>query len=313
MTDPKKPLKILLVDDQPEILDLLAEGFQDTPCTLFRAEDGARASYMAETDHFDAILTDLKMPKASGLEFIARVRATKLNATTKIFLITGYPDADAIKRVVALGVASVILKPFDAIAVAKQVLERIQPPPSKNVYDAKFINCCLDTAKTITEFYLGASSVIGKATLKDERSDNGYATGLISFAQNNKVIGSLSFSMDQTFIAHFAKSIFGDNSGPISDQMAGDMTGELSNQLVGKLKIFLAQEHYYITVGLPEVIVGQHHRFTHKVANPVLRIPISCADGRAFLEICLAAAIEKGAAPPPAEPDKAPGGDTMFF
>jgi CheY-like chemotaxis protein len=298
MTEHNPKKRVLVVDDEREILDMLIAGFEEKDIRVTAAENGSRAEIMSEGEKYDAIITDLKMPQLNGLDLIGRIRVGKLNRHTPIFIITGHADSNAIRRVAALGVASIINKPFSTEEVVAKVLDKIFVKPKLGIsYDATFINCCLQAARDIMEFYLGTAPTVGKPTVKVDTKTHGYASGIIAICHQNEIRGSLSLTVDKEFITNLAKSVFGEASVTLDGSMIGDVTGEMSNQLVGKLKIHLFKEGYHITIGLPEVVVGENHRVEHKAKNPVLCIPIQCANSNAAIEISLSGAIEKGPAP----------------
>jgi DNA-binding response OmpR family regulator len=298
MTNSAAAHKILIVDDEADIRILLAQAFESSGFKVTQSEDGARGLYMAESDKYSAILLDIKMPKINGAELVARIRSGRINKGTPIFVVTGTSEMEDIKKVVALGVASVLMKPFEATDIVAKVTEKLTAKaPAKVEFAPAFVKACAFSVGEIAQFYLGAAPKVGKPAIKATSQTNGYASGIISFCQNNKVVGSLSLTIDRPFIDALAKSIFAGSTVEMNQDMIGDMTGEMCNQLVGRLKINLAKEQYYITIGLPEVIVGENHSVIHKSKNPVLTIPLVAPSGQAAIEICLLEAIETGGAP----------------
>jgi DNA-binding NtrC family response regulator len=83
--------------------------------------------------HFDLIVTDKNLPGLSGLDLAAEAR--RLNPTSKIILMTGYPSLVTAQQALELGVMDYLLKPFDEI---REVREKIRsaiaaPIPSRFV------------------------------------------------------------------------------------------------------------------------------------------------------------------------------------
>lgn len=307
-------LKALVVDDEPEIRDVLAAALEKIGFAVTNAEDGSRATSMAENDHFDVIITDIKMPRTNGVEFVGRAKQSKLNKNTPIYIITGNPDTEILKRVAAFGVANIVVKPFSAVDLAQKVFDRVKPATKPQVsYDVGFINCCLTSVQQIMDFYLSSATTVQKPMIKSDAKSNGFASGIISIGQKQAIVGSLSFTVNKSFIKSFAKSIFGDQDIDLNNEMAGDMTGELCNQLVGKLKLNLAQNDFHITIGLPKVIVGENHILDHHLQGPTLAIPIKNDEGMSLVEICLIQNIEKGGKPADSGPDATSDTGPMFF
>jgi CheY-like chemotaxis protein len=84
--------RILVVDDSPSTLEvvqrnLAAEGYQ-----VFTSSGVAEAIEVLEGTQVDLVITDLKMPRASGLDLIRHVRENFKD--TEVMMITGYPSIE---------------------------------------------------------------------------------------------------------------------------------------------------------------------------------------------------------------------------
>ena len=77
-----------------------------------------------------------------------------------------------------------------------------------------------------------------------------------------------------TFMEQFASNLFQGMDVKFDNDFISDITGELCNQILGKVKINMAKLGIKITIGLPEVIMGKDHIIVHKVANPVIAMPM---------------------------------------
>src|SRR5207245_10440182 len=76
-TDAPMPAHILIVDDDPEVLDVLREMVASLGYNVSTASNGAEALAAVLALQPDALMTDLAMPAMSGLELIARVKAAR--------------------------------------------------------------------------------------------------------------------------------------------------------------------------------------------------------------------------------------------
>lgn len=106
--------KLLIVDDEPSIVEGLAEmiAAQELPLKEIRfAYSAAEAQQYIERSPFDIVLTDIRMPQATGLDLAATIRAAGWNC--KVILLTGYSDFEYTKRGLQLGVSDYLLKPAD--------------------------------------------------------------------------------------------------------------------------------------------------------------------------------------------------------
>jgi two-component system response regulator AtoC len=116
--------KVLVVDDKENIQKLLARILGET-YEVTTASDGNRAIALLAAQHFDAIVTDLRMPGADGFEVLSAAKAR--SPETEVVMMTAYatvPDAvEAMKR----GAFDYLAKPFDpddAALVVARALER---------------------------------------------------------------------------------------------------------------------------------------------------------------------------------------------
>jgi DNA-binding NtrC family response regulator len=109
---PHTALNVLVVDDEPEIRELLVEYFRDHGFETATAGDGRAAIAALERDpaRYRLIVTDLQMPGADGL---AVLRAAKTaNPSCYVVIITGYASLDSAIQAVRLGAYDYLTKPF---------------------------------------------------------------------------------------------------------------------------------------------------------------------------------------------------------
>jgi DNA-binding response OmpR family regulator len=124
--DDPKPT-ILIVDDEPALLDALEPYLVDEAFTVLRAGDGRTAIDLALAHQPDLILLDLNLPKVSGLEAFREIRA---QLDVPIIMLTA--RGDEVDRVVGLelGADDYVTKPYsprEVVARVKTVLRRRRP------------------------------------------------------------------------------------------------------------------------------------------------------------------------------------------
>src|SRR5215467_10049853 len=98
------PHRILLVDDDPDLLDMYRELLADLPSRpeIFTANSGTRAMAMLEAEPFRLLICDLRMPKVDGLQVLSIVRRKYPQLRT--VALTSVVDEQFRSRVYALGV-----------------------------------------------------------------------------------------------------------------------------------------------------------------------------------------------------------------
>jgi two-component system OmpR family response regulator len=120
--------RLLLVDDDEEILDLLTRFFQQHDYGVETAMDGAAMFALLRQQQFDLVVLDLMLPREDGLRLCQRLRAT---SQIPVIMLTAMGDDT--DRIVGLemGADDYLVKPFNArelLARVKSVLRRSNPP-----------------------------------------------------------------------------------------------------------------------------------------------------------------------------------------
>ncbi|WP_320005932.1 DVU0259 family response regulator domain-containing protein [Maridesulfovibrio sp.] len=111
------PQKIMVVDDDPYIVDYLVNVFEDHGYLTCRAFDGTSAYDVAMAENPDLITLDLEMPNEWGPKFYRRLTQEEQFSEIPVIVISGLPGIHmAIKRAVAT-----IKKPFDPTEVIEIV------------------------------------------------------------------------------------------------------------------------------------------------------------------------------------------------
>ena len=86
-------MKILLVDDEPEILEILREFLELKEHDVTTASNGKQAlDLVLASDDFDLVFSDIKMPEMDGLTFLEKVRNNSV--TVPVILISGQGDLE---------------------------------------------------------------------------------------------------------------------------------------------------------------------------------------------------------------------------
>jgi DNA-binding NtrC family response regulator len=112
--------KVLLVDDEKEFTSVLSERMESRGLKVATADSGPAAIAKAETEHFDAIILDLKMPGMDGIETLKRLRT--INPDLQIIMLTGYATVKKGVEAMKLGAVEFLEKPADI----KELMEKIR-------------------------------------------------------------------------------------------------------------------------------------------------------------------------------------------
>lgn len=104
------PAKILVVEDEKNMREILSMLLEEEGYIVHSASDGAEGIGMLEQDIFDLVITDIKMPEASGFEVLKR--AQDLSPETLVIMITAFGTIESGIEAMKLGAYDYINKPF---------------------------------------------------------------------------------------------------------------------------------------------------------------------------------------------------------
>ena len=109
----QKPVRILVADDEQDLLWALKHALSDAGYEVFTASDGVRALSSAQRHRPDLIILDVLMPGLDGLEVCARVRRDPSLAAVPILILTVRDDIEDRVKGLERGGDDYLVKPFD--------------------------------------------------------------------------------------------------------------------------------------------------------------------------------------------------------
>jgi len=120
------PVRLMVVDDAPDTREVLQRILASRGFKVFAAESVPEAVRLLESTPVDLVITDLKMPGASGLDLIRHVRENYRD--TEVMMITGYPSIEGAVQALKSGAEDYLSKPFtqqELLAAVGTVLEKL--------------------------------------------------------------------------------------------------------------------------------------------------------------------------------------------
>jgi diguanylate cyclase (GGDEF)-like protein len=127
--------KLLIADDDAEVLELLKFTFESEDYTVITASDGEEAFDLIKDEHPDLVVLDVNMPKLSGFEVLEKVRADSAICLTPIIMLTSFSKTKDRITGIKLGADDYIDKPFETVelvARAEGLLRRTKEHLSAN-------------------------------------------------------------------------------------------------------------------------------------------------------------------------------------
>ena len=126
MNNSDDAFRILIVDDNKELREILEEYLQSEAVHIEGAANGKEALVKYNRNPFDLIITDLNMPEITGMEMIKSIK--QQNDVTEFIIITGYASLDSAVEAVKMGAFDYIVKPFrmeELKVVVKNVRDKV--------------------------------------------------------------------------------------------------------------------------------------------------------------------------------------------
>jgi DNA-binding response OmpR family regulator len=116
--------RVLLVDDDTMVLDMVSEGLNGKGFEVVAANGVTEALHRIATEKFDVLITDLHMPNAGdGFTVVTAMRHSQPNALT--LLVSGYPDVQSAMDTIVMEADEIIVKPFEVGKLAQLVKEKV--------------------------------------------------------------------------------------------------------------------------------------------------------------------------------------------
>jgi DNA-binding response OmpR family regulator len=114
--------KILIVDDEPNIVMTLEYTFKKSNYEVFIARDGQEALDILKTNFPDVIILDIMMPMVDGFATLEQIRKDDNLQHTKVMFLSAKNKESDIEKGLALGADAYMTKPFSI----KKVVEKVE-------------------------------------------------------------------------------------------------------------------------------------------------------------------------------------------
>jgi two-component system nitrogen regulation response regulator GlnG len=115
--------RLLVVDDEPDILSLLEASLQSDRLAVLTAATAGQGIDLVRREHPDAVLLDVRLPDLSGLDALEQIHA--IDPRLPVILITGYGEADIVIEAAKRGAYEYLLKPLNCDKLRELVEQAI--------------------------------------------------------------------------------------------------------------------------------------------------------------------------------------------
>ena len=112
---------LLVVEDDPVILRLLEVNFELEGFEVLLAHDGAQGLALARSEHPAMVITDIMMPRMSGIELVQALKADPATASIPIILLSAKAQTSDLKAGMDSGADDYVTKPFEPLDLVDRV------------------------------------------------------------------------------------------------------------------------------------------------------------------------------------------------
>jgi len=127
-----KKLRVLLVEDEENLANLLKSAIGDNFYSFSLAKDGEEGLERFIDMRPDIVITDIMMPKLTGLEMAKEIK--KIDQNAAIIILSAFSETDKLLNAIDVGVVKYFIKPFDPDELLEYILLISEKIQSKNTF-----------------------------------------------------------------------------------------------------------------------------------------------------------------------------------
>ncbi len=178
--------KVLVIDDEPGVRDLISEALSLAGITAVSAADGLEALSFLRREKFDLLILDINMPKLDGLALLEKLRSE--GASVPVLMLSARADKTDINQGLRIGADDYLTKPFsieELVLRVKAIMRRSKGEVAEvkvltcgpismdfSKYSVKFNDQAIDLSPTefklLEQLILNRGNVVTKETLLSE-------------------------------------------------------------------------------------------------------------------------------------------------
>jgi DNA-binding response OmpR family regulator len=113
--------KVLVIDDDPVILELLRVNFEIENFEVVTAADGQEGLEKAKSERPDVVLSDIMMPRLDGLQLVVLLREDPRTRSLPVILLSAKAQNAEVQQGLDLGADDYVTKPFDPLELIDRV------------------------------------------------------------------------------------------------------------------------------------------------------------------------------------------------
>jgi len=237
MNETARKETLLVVDDAPDTLEMLQRKLSSEGYRVLTAPGVEEALRQLELNAVDLVITDLKMPKASGLDLVRHIRENLRD--TEVMMVTGYATVQGAVEAMKTGAEEYLSKPFtddELFAAVRRALEKLKlrrasRPPGLGA--------------TPRHGFLGETEAVRRILMSIAKAAQSTATVLItgeSGTGKELVARAVHYSSPRASAPFLAVNCAGIPEGLLESELFGYMKGAFTGATESRAGFFLAAD-----------------------------------------------------------------------
>jgi diguanylate cyclase (GGDEF)-like protein len=288
--------KILIVDDEASIRNVLSEVLRDDGHQAYTADSGEQALELLDRQAFSLVIVDIKMPGISGMQLLEIIK--RRFPETQVIIITSYASLDTSLEALRHGVYDYLLKPFDDLnqisAAARRAVEKVRLT-QENHRLIEALKQERAQLKKANKFLKNLACRDGLTRLYNHR----YFQEFLNFEMNRCHRNGAGFSIIFADLDQFKR--FNDTNGHLEGDNLLRTLSVLLQKAVRKSDMIARYGGEEFVIVLPSVSKNNALRVAEKIRRYVESYPFigreSQANGKVTLSIGIAGYPEDGNTP----------------
>jgi DNA-binding response OmpR family regulator len=127
MPEANRPYKVLIIEDEPDIMELVQVTLTNEHYELLPAIDGEQGLELAMSQKPDLVLLDIMLPKMDGYEICRRLKSNPATARIPVLMLTAFGQKREIEEGFKVKADDYIVKPFEPLALRERIRRFLTP------------------------------------------------------------------------------------------------------------------------------------------------------------------------------------------
>ncbi len=281
--------RILIVDDEQELTELYEDTLQNAGFSTLASHNGMDALLKIHNEDFDLIITDIKMPRLSGVELINGLRKKEALGKSRnpapIIISSGFIDDNIYDKFKSVGRIHFMPKPVTSVELVGKVRVLLNQPAKRLTVDVRVVNPILKGVQEVVKSMAGIELVPGTPHIKQTGDISGDISGSVGVV-SPVFRGNISLSFDEQSFLKLVSRVFRMDFKEINEENK-DYIGDLLGAIFASAKKDISALGFDLQAAVPSIVTGKNHCVDHRFNSPPLVVEFSNSEiGGCRIEIC---------------------------